>query len=147
MKATSHKRARVFGFTLIELMIVVVVIGILAAIAFPTYRDQVRKTRRTEAKAALQEAMNRQERLYTTTNRYTDDVTDLGYANDPFITDDGWYSVSAAQCGAGLADCVTLTAAARLDQGNDQCGDFTLDSRGQPGVTNQDAGVTAQDCW
>ncbi len=141
MKATSHKHARVFGFTLIELMIVVVVIGILAAIAFPTYRDQVRKTRRTEAKAALQEAMNRQERLYTTQNSYTNDMTDLGYAADPFTTEEGWYTVDAVACGAGLGDCVSLTATAQGDQDDDQCENFTLNSRGARTVSG------SGDCW
>lgn len=129
------------GFTLLELMIAVAVVGILAAIALPAYQDQVRKTRRTEAKAALQEAMNRQERLYTRTNSYSADMTDLGYGSDPFDTEDDWYSVDGAACGGGLDECVALTATAQNGQENDPCEHFTLDSRGQRTVSG------SGDCW
>ncbi|MDZ7828344.1 MAG: type IV pilin protein [Halofilum sp. (in: g-proteobacteria)] len=141
MRTATRKRMVVLGFTLIELMIVIVVIGILAAIAFPAYQDQVRKTRRTEAKAALQEAMNREERLYTTTNSYSASMTAIGYGADPFLTEEGWYSVDGVACGGGITECVSLTATAQNDQANDQCGNFTLDSRGNRSVSG------SGDCW
>ena len=62
------KRQR--GFTLIELMITVAVIAILAAIAFPSYQDSLRKSRRTDAKNALTQAMANMERYYTENNTY-----------------------------------------------------------------------------
>ena len=62
------KRQR--GFTLIELMITVAVIAILAAIAFPSYQDSLRKSRRTDAKNALTQAMANMERYYTEKNTY-----------------------------------------------------------------------------
>jgi type IV pilus assembly protein PilE len=58
------------GFTLIELMITVAVIGILAAIAFPSYQDSVRKSRRTDGKNALTQAVANMERYYTENNTY-----------------------------------------------------------------------------
>ena len=118
------------GVTLIELMVVVVIIGILAALGYPLYTDQVRKSRRAEAKSALQEAMTREERHYTTDNTYASDMTTIGYANDPFVTSHGWYKVSGAACGGGIGECVKLTATAQKNQAKDSCGDFTLDSRG-----------------
>ena len=129
------------GVTLIELLVVVVIIGILASIGYPLYLDQVRKSRRAEAKSALQEAMTREERLYTTTNTYAASMTTLGYANDPFTSSHGWYTVDGAACGGGgLGECVKLTATAQKDQAKDSCGDFTLDSRGS-------RAADAAGCW
>lgn len=60
-----------FGFTLLELMIVVAIVAVLAGIAYPSYQDSIRKARRADAKAALLEAAGRQERFYTENNQYT----------------------------------------------------------------------------
>lgn len=141
MQNDAKRSRRGLGFTLIELMVVVAIISILAVIVYPMYQDQVRKTRRTEAQAALQEAMNRQERLYTTTNSYTDDMTALGYLNDPFETENEWYSVDGEACAGDLEVCVSLTATAQGDQTSDQCGNFTLTSQGARSVSG------SGDCW
>lgn len=152
------KRGAVTGFTLIELMIVVVIIGVLATIAVPTYQDYVINSQRSAAKSALQEALNRQERFYTSNNNYATNMTNLGYNNNPAqITDSGSaggggdviYQVSAVQCGAlggggtPIGQCVRLEAVppAASIQSKDTCGTFWLNSRGQRGVSG------AGDCW
>ncbi len=70
------------GITLMELMIVVVIIGILAAVAYPNYRDFAARAKRNEAKAALLKIAVNQERIYLNSNSYTTDMTDLGFATD-----------------------------------------------------------------
>jgi len=69
------------GFTLIELMIAVMVIGVLAAIAIPSYQQYVTRSNRTEGMALLQEAAARQERFLTQNNRYATTVAELGYTS------------------------------------------------------------------
>lgn len=67
---------RATGFTLIELMIVVAVVGILAAIAYPSYIDSVRKGNRAEGRAAIASLLQQQERYYTQNNTYVDFETE-----------------------------------------------------------------------
>lgn len=68
------------GFTLIELMIVVAIVGILAAIAYPSYQEYVLRGNRSEAQALLNDAAARQERYYTQNNTYADTTAKLGYS-------------------------------------------------------------------
>lgn len=118
-----------YGFTLVELMVVVVIIGILAMVAYPSYQESVLKTRRADGQGLLLEIMNSQERYYTQNNTYTTDLTDLGYAAATNVdSDEGFYKASAAACTSSTIDeCVILTAAAQGAQATD--GDLTLNSR------------------
>jgi type IV pilus assembly protein PilE len=73
------RRKHVRGFTLIELMIVVAVIGILSAIAYPSYKSYILKSRRADAKNALLDLAAREERVFSNTNSYSLDPPTLGY--------------------------------------------------------------------
>lgn len=127
MMSTYERRlAHVRGFTLVELVIVISLIGILAMIAIPAYNDSVTKARRTDGQAALMDLMARQERFFTERNTYAANLSDLGVsASSP----EGFYTLSAAACGAGIASCVQLTATPGAAQAHD--GNLTLNSRGQ----------------
>lgn len=114
------------GFTLIELMIAVAIVAILAAIAYPSYEEQVRKTRRAEGKAALSEVASRLERCYTRFNAY-DHVTCAGVAS--MTSENGYYLISAS---AIAASSYTLQAAPQQSQSSDtRCGTLTLDHVGR----------------
>ena len=135
------------GFTLIELMIAVVVIGILAAIAIPNYSAYVIKGRRVDAKTALLELAAREERYFATNNKYTITVTDLGYvaATNTSTFNAGasstvYYTVAIS--GTPATD-FTGTATPIGNQASDTtCGSFAITNLGVQTVTG--AGTN---CW
>lgn len=127
------------GFTLIELMITVAIVGILAAIAYPSYQDQIRKSHRTDGKTKLLEVAQRQERYYTDNNTYATDLTLLGYSipvtvpvTVTFNSDNGYYSISAAAGTSGsIASSYVLTATPDvIKQPDTTCGWLTLSNTG-----------------
>jgi len=118
------------GFTLIELMITVVVIAILAAIAYPSYIDSVRKSRRADGKAFLTDAAAREERFFALNNTYTSVIVapgGLGYSS--VTSPGGHYTLAVVLAGGGY----TLTAMAVGSQASDTasgtaCTPLTLNS-------------------
>ncbi len=131
------------GITLIELMIVVVVISILAAVAYPNYQEFVARAKRNEAKAALLQLATNQERFYLNNNAFTDDVRDLGFASadagETAITENDYYTITVT-----AADASNFTATATYRFGapeSDRCRVFTIDGRGDKTSTPY------TDCW
>ena len=101
-------RKKMAGVTLMELMIVVVIIGLLAAIAFPNYRQYAARAKRNEAKAALLQIATLQERFYLSNNTYTTDMTKLGFAaTSNNKSDTGSYNINV---GVATANNFTATA-------------------------------------
>ena len=81
--AFSPRRSAQGGFTLIELMIAVAIVGILVRLAYPAYTKSVMKSRRADAKTALLDLAAREERYLATANSYTNTATALGYNTGP----------------------------------------------------------------
>ena len=147
-----QNKRRQNGFTLIEILIVVVIVAILAAIAVPSYRDQVIRSKRSVATAELLEVLSLQEQFFLNNKQYATDLTDLGYSADPYyIGDEGEetsagsaiYEIDIAACAAPCS--FVLEADPKNGQADDtDCGKLTLNSLGARGE-NGTKDVAA--CW
>jgi len=135
MLAKNYRRMS--GVTLLELMIVVVVIAILTAIAFPNYRDFVDRAKRNEAKALLLEVAQNQERFYLQNSTYGT-LTELGY-DTPLDTDSGTYRISVTGPDASNFDAQALLRKPGNETG--KCNSFNIDGRGTQ------TSLPYTDCW
>ena len=125
------------GFTLVELLIAVAIVGILASVAFPAYTDFVARSNRTEAQRELLRIANLQEQLYVDTRGYTSDMTRLGLNADPFITENGYYSIDAALANGGFVLTATALEPQRTNDSN--CQTLSVSETGQK--------LPANACW
>ena len=125
------RRFSVKGFTLLELMIATAVVAIIASLAYPSYLNHVRKTKRSEAKSALLNIAGQQQMYLMEQKTYTDALTDLNYPTDQISTERGLYDVKVAAPTANcpVTECYLLEAqavGAQLDDTN--CATMTLSS-------------------
>jgi type IV pilus assembly protein PilE len=140
------------GVTLVELMIVMVIIGILTAIAYPNYTQYITRTKRAVGKSMLTQLANRMEQYFQDNKSYTADLMDLGYAASRIYVDragDVTTDTSEAvyYIGAESPTSTTFTLLA-VPQGpqatNDaDCGTLSLDQSGTKGAS----GTAPDDCW
>ena len=139
----KHKQK---GFTLIELMIVVAVVGILSAIAYPSYTEYVRRGHRADARAGLLQAQLWMERAATATGVYPTALpANLTWSGDTSKR----YTIGFAANNTNAA--FTLTAAPKSPgpQASDKCGTYTLSNtglRGANGKTSTQSGYDTN-CW
>ena len=144
------------GFTLIELMCVLGIIGVLALVAYPSYRGVILKGKRAEARAALMQAMQQQERFFSRYNSYQAYTADNAGS---FIWHSGSnpansaYQLSAAACpGDFIRHCVLLSATpggSRVDTRfqDEVCGVLTFNSLGERSAAGLPAASAPAVCW
>ena len=134
------------GFTLLEFMIVLLIIGVLAALAYPRYDAQIKRGYRTEGQGFLNEVAARQERYFSQNNSYlipegdSDDLAGLGLTN-PAKSASNKYQLKITSedndCGYSLI--------AQQQFNDSQCGNLTLNGLGIQGRTGSDKSVA--ECW
>ncbi len=140
---------RTRGFTLVELIVTVVILGILTAIAYPSYTKWVQQSRRADAHRSLTELTTRLERNYLNANTYTTDLTDFGYLAATNVTvEGGMYQirVDAPTGPCPIVSCyvVTATPVAGTVQAHDaRCTSLSLSSTGLKSAT----GSSPASCW
>lgn len=143
------RRDRASGFTLIELMIVVAIVGILASIAYPSYQESVRRSNRAECKGVIVSLANVLERRFSATSSYLDplnpDPMPAAFGQCPADGGAARYTLAVNVPADGLSFTITATRAGA--QATDRCGDLTLTNTALRGIANADAGVVAGDCW
>ncbi len=147
---THPRRAR--GFTLIEVMIVVAILGIIAIVALPSYQNSVRKTNRADAKTALMDTAQQLERCMTAYSSY--DTTNCKIKGTDYDEDDtmsttevggkGYYTITFTVL---TASTFTLTATPEGEQVNDtSCAEFSITNTGAR-TAKDDAGDANAACW
>jgi type IV pilus assembly protein PilE len=143
-------QAKQRGLTLIELMVVVAVMAILASVAYPLYTNQTQKSRRADAKIALESIAMAQERFYTINGRYAATLSSLQVSADiqGGASDQGYYMIANPTIsGAGEQFLVTATADSSGSQsGDSSCASFTINQLGTKAAKTA-GGADSPKCW
>ncbi|MGH8133295.1 MAG: type IV pilin protein [Steroidobacteraceae bacterium] len=153
MTRGAAARAGAAGFTLTELMVVVVIAALLLSIAVPSYQSYVRKSRRTEARSALLDLAGREERFFSTNNAYSATPADVGYSTFALVGS-GYYNVTIAPIAAVPTTVpptppgyVITAQTTGIQVADTDCQKFTVDQTGTQGATSTAGAVTTATCW
>lgn len=145
-----ERKVRERGFTLIEVMIVVAIVGILASIALPSYNEYVRRGHRADARAGLLQAQQWLERAATAQGVYPTTLPNAYQWLKPDATPDPTKRYTIGFQAGNTNAAFTLVATRKTGpQATDRCGNFTLTNTGARGVAagTLASGTTAEECW
>ncbi|WP_440905933.1 type IV pilin protein [Catenovulum sp. SX2] len=138
------------GMTLIELMISVAIVGILAAVAYPAYVDYYAQSYRSDVMRELVKAVNRQEAYYSDQMTYTANMTNLGYAADPYVVENAMYTIDVVETeNMDLTQEFELKATAVTAQKNNDpsCASLTINHLGEKSALDSNGNDSTSTCW
>jgi type IV pilus assembly protein PilE len=130
------------GFTLIEIIVTLAIVGILSTLGYISYASSVLKSRRADAQASLTTMMQAQERYFTENNTYSTSLSAIGYSTGTVYSSQGYYTMAAAAGGSGsIATSVTLTATPV--QSDPSCTTLSIDNTYAQTATGSNTSL----CW
>lgn len=150
------------GFTLIEVMVVVIIVAIIVSIAYPSYQQHLIKSKRAAAESFMLSVANKEEQILLDLRCYVNVGANADFPNAPSAASPGLnltiptdvsshynIDVVASACSAAGAPTYLITAgrasAAQLQ--DTRCGDLTLNQTGTKGIINATTGGSVQECW
>jgi len=129
------------GFTLIEVLITIAIVGILTSIAYPSYTQYVIQSNRAEPQRELLELANLMEQHFIDHRTYTNDLSLLGRSASSYTTESGNYTMSATIAGGGNTYSINATVVSGSSQASDsECLSMSVDETGKKTATNAS-------CW
>ena len=149
MNSKQHQR----GVTLIELVVVMIIVGILAAVAIPSYRNYVLRSQRSDAKDALLVLATQEEKHYLQCNAYAATIAAAtncaaGELQGTATSKNGWYQLVAAAPNPATGFSVTATAIAGQNQFQDTaCRTFSVDQAGVRQADDSGGADNTAECW
>lgn len=154
MRNDRIKPLRERGFTLIEILVVIVIVALLAAVALPGYRSFILKTKRSLGKSELLAVAARQEQFFVNNKQYATSLATLGYVANPYsINSEAEHVLTSAtdkiytiKLSSASTTAYTLQAVPQGKQAKDTtCGTLQLTSSGEKSMV--DATGNKSDCW
>lgn len=140
------------GFTLVEAMMTVLIIGIIGAIAYPSYLKQVVKSGRSDAKVALNEAAQRMQRCFTANGKFNPDegactVLDSLNSDDGLASDEGFYTLSVSGLAASTYKITATPVAGKRQSEDEDCISFSINQAGVKTAKKRGGADNTSVCW